>query len=60
MMALSICQKRLQVNSEEIFSNKELQGNAVNFQPITYDIHAAFCDFKAPGNFQSYPSFRKL
>ena len=60
MIALSICERRIAINSSEVFTSKELQANAEYFKCITEDIHEALADVKAPANFATQPWFRKV
>ena len=60
MIALSICERRIALNSDEIFTNKDLQTNTDYFKCISDDIQAALSDLKSPGNFSTQPWFRKL
>jgi hypothetical protein len=53
MIALSISERRIAVNSEEIFTSKDLQSNPDSFKCISEDIHAAMCDLKATANFST-------
>lgn len=60
MVALSICEKRLTTNSEDVFWNKDIHQSPEFFKAISEDTHAAFVEFKAPSSFASQPWFRKL
>ena len=46
MIALSICERRISLNTPEIFTNTALQQNTEYFKCITEDIHQAMCDPK--------------
>jgi hypothetical protein len=53
MIALSICERRIALNSDDIFTSKELQTNTEYFKCISDDIQAALSDLKTPGNFST-------
>ena len=61
MIALSICERRISLNTPEVFTNSALQQNTEYFKCITEDIHQAMCDTKPTnGSFSTQPWFRKL
>ncbi len=45
MIALNITEKRLFINSDQIFTMKEWQSDIE--QSISEDVHRAFCDLKS-------------
>lgn len=59
MVALWVCQRRIEVNKEDIFGVKEW--DTAYLKGITDEIHEAMCDVKgAGGMFERQPWFRKV
>jgi hypothetical protein len=59
MVALWVCERRIEVNKEDIFNVREWATDY--YKGITDEIHEAMCDVKgAGGMFEKQPWFRKV